>query len=190
MRSWTAGHTPCGSPPVLGARRTSGANLPSRHCHVYSESALLVFLAILRLPCESIQKSEIRLIRKRRNKRRWRRHRLLLPPLLLPSFAPFVFCQVLLNLLVHTLMKRIARVSVELFIKVVLVSDQGLFAFPFHVLNQSTESSLDLVFAFRRLVNISDRSCHQPMPRLVYICVNSCCLAGRIPVVLPVFLWR
>src|SRR5260370_39343944 len=90
----------------------------------------------------------------------------------------------------HTLMKSIARVSIQLFIKVVLVGGQGLFAFPFHVLNKSTESSLDLVFAFRRLVNISDRSCHQPMPRLVDICVNSSRRACRIPVVFPVFLWR
>src|SRR5713226_4920027 len=102
----------------------------------------------------------------------------------------FAFCQVLLNLLVHTLMKSIAGVSIQLFIKVMLVSGQGLFAFPFHVLNKSTKSSFDLFFAFRRLVNISDRSCHQPMPCLMYICVNSSRRAGRIPVMFPVFLWR
>src|SRR5258708_35900499 len=90
----------------------------------------------------------------------------------------------------HTLVKGVTRVGIELFIKIMLVGSQGLLALPLHVLDQPMKPPLDFLFTFGGFVDITDRTCHQPMPRLVYICINSSCRACRIPVVLPVFLWR
>jgi hypothetical protein len=90
----------------------------------------------------------------------------------------------------HALVELFTGISTLLFIEVVLVGSQRFFALPFHGLDESTEPLLDLFFAFRRLVNISDRPCNVPVPALVDVCLDTSRLTGRIPVVFPLFLGR
>ena len=65
-------------------------------------------------------------------------------------------CEILLDLGMHALVKLILGISMALFIKVVLVSSQHLFAFPFHVLDEVGKPLLYFLRVFRRLIDISD----------------------------------
>jgi hypothetical protein len=90
----------------------------------------------------------------------------------------------------QTLVKGIARISISLLIKVMLVDRERLLTLPFHVLNQAPKSSLDLLLGVCGLVNIPHRSGDKPMACLMDISLNATGVAGRIPVMFTIFLRR
>src|SRR5258706_15664654 len=90
----------------------------------------------------------------------------------------------------HALVELFTSISVLLFIEVMLIGSQRFFAFPLHILDDPTKPSLDLFFAFCCLVNVPNFACNMPMPALVNVRLDTCCLTGRIPVVFPIVFGR
>src|SRR6266496_2219514 len=108
------------------------------------------------LPGQTVEKSKIRLVQEGLFcLRRWfcclvlarMRSRF-------PSLSRLTFLQVLLNDFMHASMEVVASIGIHLFIKVVLIGGERLLTSPFHVLDDTSQSPFDFLFAFRRLINI------------------------------------
>src|SRR2546427_4598856 len=95
----------------------------------------LFFQTMLHLPCQTVEKRQIRFIRNVGSgpldcfhflSTRLARNRLL------PA-SSLVFFEVVLNLTMHPLVKRLTHIGISLLVKVVLVSGERFFTLPFHV---------------------------------------------------------
>jgi hypothetical protein len=86
-------------------------------------------------------------------------------------------------------MKIGTSIRIKLFIKVMLVSRQRLFAPPFHVFDQTPKPTFNLFLAFRCLVNIPNFACDVPMAALVDIRFDASGSTRWIPVMFSIFLW-
>src|SRR5258708_31102110 len=189
-RPGTGVHPPCGSPPVFGARRTSGAMRFSRSSQAASRSSFF-FLPILRPPCQAVEECQVGFIVDL-GCLGLCYHRLCLDICTrdwLLAFPSPPFLLLLLNLFVCPLVKGITGVSVELFIEVVLIGGERFLTFPLHVLNHSSKPSFNLPFVLRRLVNVPDRTCYKPMTSLMDISRNTGLSTCWIPVVFAIRFW-
>ena len=80
--------------------------------------------------------------------------------------------------------------SIQTLLKVMFVHRECLWTAPFHLLDQTTEPSLDLTFTLGGFVNVADSPGHQPMAGLMHICFDASLLASGIPVVFSIRFWR
>jgi len=95
---------------------------------------------MLHLPCQPVEEREVRFIRDvgsgpldcfRFLSTRLARNKLL-------SASSLAFFEIVLDLPMHSLMKRLTCIGISLFIKVMLVSGERFFALPLHIFNETT----------------------------------------------------